>query len=493
MTRRKRSVRPRRRNKKQQTKQTPQKNKTVFNDLRNWIVPKGELFTKNRFHGNIKWDADELAVQALIWAWHEAKNVTDAFDQTAEVCEELGMKSVANSYTAFMNALYCYKDCLNSRLRQQFQELAEDVGERFWREDEWVLMGFDGSRATTPRSVANEKAFCAPNYGKGKTAKYRKKKSQGMRRQQNEKNKAQPQTPQAWITMMWHMGLRLPWTWRLGPSNSSERGHVMEMLEQKEFPEKTLFCGDAGFVGYPLWNSVLSAGGDFLVRVGANVSLLSEKADVKRCGGGIVLCWPKGKMNSGAKPLRLRLIKVMIGKTKMWMLMSVLDAKKLSTKQIVRYYKMRWGVEVEFRGLKQTIDKRKLRCRNSDRVLVELDWSIRAMAVAELIALREQISRQRSQSTDEELAYDTKDRSLANTMRALRKCMRNLHKYTIPSDGLFYQLSRALVQKYENRTDKKSRYRPKNPDKKSLRDPIVRKMNTEEREKLRKTHENIAA
>lgn len=52
--------------------------------------------------------------------------------------------------------------------------------------------------------------------------------------------------------MMWHMGLRLPWTWRLGPSNSSERGHVMEMLQQEEFPENTLFCGDAGFVGYPL-------------------------------------------------------------------------------------------------------------------------------------------------------------------------------------------------------------------------------------------------
>jgi len=45
---------------------------------------------------------------------------------------------------------------------------------------------------------------------------------------------------------MWHMGLRLPWTWRLGPSNSSERGHVMEMLEKEEFPENTLFCGDAG-------------------------------------------------------------------------------------------------------------------------------------------------------------------------------------------------------------------------------------------------------
>ena len=121
------------------------------------------------------------------------------------------------------------------------------------------------------------------------------------------------------------------------------------------------------------------------------MNLLSEQADIKRLGGGIVLCWPKDKMNSGAKPLRLRLVKVKIGKTKMWMLTSVLNRKKLSNKKIIKYYKMRWGVEVEFRGLKQTIDKRNLRCRNSDRVYVELDWSIRAMAFAELIALREQI------------------------------------------------------------------------------------------------------
>ena len=121
------------------------------------------------------------------------------------------------------------------------------------------------------------------------------------------------------------------------------------------------------------------------------MNLLSETADVKRQGGGIVLCWPKDKMNSGEEPLRLRLVRVKIGKTKMWMLTSVLDPKQLSVKQIIRYYKMRWGVEVEYRGLKQTIDKAMLRCRNSARVYAELDWSIRAMAFAELIALREQI------------------------------------------------------------------------------------------------------
>ena len=91
MVLRKRSVRRRRKNQQQQTEQTRQKNKTIFNDVRKWFVPDGELFTNDRFNGNIKWDPDELAAQALSWSWHEAKNVTDAFEQTAEVCEELGI------------------------------------------------------------------------------------------------------------------------------------------------------------------------------------------------------------------------------------------------------------------------------------------------------------------------------------------------------------------------------------------------------------------
>ena len=291
--------------------------------------------------------------------------------------------------------------------------------------------------------------------------------------------------------MLWHMNLRLPWTWRLGPSNSSERGHVTEMLNEEEFPEKTLFCGDAGFVGYPLWQAISTAKADFLVRVGANVNLLNDNADFKKCSGGIVLCWPKDKMNSGEPPLRLRLVKVKVGKTNMWMLTSVLDPKKLSKKQIVRFYKMRWGIEVEFRGLKQTIDKHKLRSRNSDRLLVELDWSIRAMAIAELLALREQIPAKTKGSSND--GYDPIDRSLANTMRALRKCMRNLDKRVEPEDALHHQLSRALVERYDNHTDKRARYRPKNPDKKPLGDPYVRKMTLDERKKLKKIIQNQAA
>ena len=48
--------------------------------------------------------------------------------------------------------------------------------------------------------------------------------------------------------------------------------------------------------------------------------------------------------------------------------------------------------------------------------------------------------------------------------------MRNLDKTNGPDNDLLQELSKALVQRYLNRTDKRARYRPKNPDKKLLRD-----------------------
>ena len=268
-----------------------------------------------------------------------------------------------------------YHAVLGPRLRERYQTLAEEIGEPHWRTHGWVLIGFDGSRATAPRTVSNERAFCAANYGHGKRAKSGKKNSQGLRRQRNLKNKPQPPAPQAGIT-------------------------------------------------------------------------------------------------------------------RMWLLTSVLDRRKRTKKQIIRFDKMRWGLEVEFRGLKQTIDQHTLRCRNSDRLLVELDWSIRAMAVAELLALREQLSAKAGAS---EAATDPIDRNLAKTMRALRTCLRHLDKHPRAEDSLRQQLSPALVQRYEHHTDKRSRYRPKNPDQKPLGDPEVKKMTTEEREKLREFRQSQAA
>lgn len=108
------------------------------------------------------------------------KLVTDGFEKTLEICAKLGLKDIAKSYTSFMNALSEYRVVIRNRLRMHFQRQAEQIGGKYFRTNKRVLLGFDGSRATAPRSIANEKAFCAPNYGHSNKAKYGKKKSKGL-------------------------------------------------------------------------------------------------------------------------------------------------------------------------------------------------------------------------------------------------------------------------------------------------------------------------
>jgi len=484
--------RPQRRlaNRRKSRRQTAAGNKKSLLGLWEWFFPAG-IFAKIVLHGNTKWAPTQLVILAFCWTWSDARCLTDAFVEAAESARSLFGMSALQTYQGFIRALVTWSPLLTRTLTSVVRQRMEEIGGRFWRVGSWVPIAFDGSRSTAPRTKSNEAAYCATNYGNGYTARYRRKKSKGMRRKRNEKNKAQPQEPQAWITLMWHMGLRLPWAWRLGPSNSSERDHVMEMLDAEDFPRNTLFCGDAGFIGYPLWSRILERGHDLLVRAGANVYLQVETAGgrvVKEGKDQIVLCWPKESQQAGQPPLRLRLIHTRIKKTKVWLLTSVLDRKKLTLKQALRSYEMRWGIELEFRGLKQTLNRADLRSRTDDRLRVELDWSILGMAVAELFALKEQLS--------EKAARPKKDqpgkRSLAGTMRALRWCLRNLDKETELGQSLEDRLREAVTDDYKRTSSKRARYRPPNPDKKPLGDPKLRTLTVEEKKKLRLINVNFA-
>jgi hypothetical protein len=75
------------------------------------------------------------------------------------------------------------------------------------------------------------------------------------------------------------------------------------------------------------------------------VSLLAESADYEAKEGGLVLCWPK-TIQSKEPPLRLRLVKVRIGKAEVYLLTSVLDAEELSVGEMLKLYKLRWGIEI---------------------------------------------------------------------------------------------------------------------------------------------------
>jgi hypothetical protein len=475
---------------------TAPSNADSLRGLFQWLLPDDAIFSGISFHGNIKWMPIPLVCLALCWAWSEARYLTDAFSAALQCCQKLFVCTPLGTYQGFMGALVGWTARLLPRLQRAVQQRMQQLGCKFWRCDGWVPIAFDGSRSTAPRTRSNEAALAAKNYGKGRTARYRKKKSKGMRRRRNEKNKPQPPQPQAWVTLLWHMGLRLPWTWRHGPSDSSERAHVMDMMQTEAFPRKTLFCGDAGFVGYPLWSSLLEKGHEFLVRVGSNVRLLTEQADCRFEKHGrerVVLCWPRRVRRAEQPPLRLRLLRVRLGKLLVWMLTSVLEREELTARAAVRFYKMRWGIEVGFRGLKQTLDRGTLRCRNDQRLFAELDWSLVAMAVVELWALREQQKPPVSPANDAASPPDPAKRSLAKALRVLRRCLRNLDERCEAGKDLASGLRAAVTDSYRRKASKRARYRPPNPDIKPLGDPKLRVLDPEERRELRESTGRKAA
>lgn len=492
-TNRKRGKRERRANreKSRRRRATAKRNKEHLAGAFHWLLSDESIFAKIKLHGNTKWVPKSLVCLALLWAFSEARHLTDAYAEAVVCHQSLFGSVIPGTYQGFMGAVARWTEPLLAVLWPLLHQRMKDIGGKFWTVGGWVPIAFDGSRSSAPRSRSNEAAFCAEHYGKGKTAKYRKKKTKGLRRKKNEKNKPQPQEPQAWITLLWHMQLRLPWMWRLGPSDSSERAHVMEMIASGKFPQNTLFCGDAGFVGYALWSAIVQ-GADFLIRVGANVRLLAETADYELHENGLVLCWPKA-MQSKQPPLRLRLVKVRIGKAQVYLLTSVLDPAKLPIKLMLKLYKLRWGIEVEFRGLKQTLDRGKLRCRNDQRLLAELHWSIMAMAVVELFALKEQLAKQADKSRAKEPAADPARRSLANTMRAIRGCMRDRDGVPKPSLELPALLAAAVTDSYDRKRSKAARYRPRNPDKKPIGAPKVRRLTAREKKQLRAMEAKMAA
>ena len=400
-----------------------------------------------------------MAKMALLLCWSEKVNITDAFTETLRRCQQLSLETVHTTYQGFMGALTNYRHVFVPLLILHLQLQMQNIGGRFWEVGGFVPIAFDGSRNSAARTVSNEQEFCS---------------AAGKRKAVASPSTVTDPKPQAWITMMWHMGLRLPWDWRLGPSDSSERHHVLDMLESGNFPGNTIFCGDAGFVGYELWKAIMDRGYHFLIRVGSNVKLIQHGDE------GYVLSWPKDKQKHHP-PLKLRLVRVMVGSAEVFLLTSVLDQSQLDETTMVDLYKKRWGVEIEFRGLKQTLNSQKLRCRNADRVYTELDWSLLGMAIAELLAVKQQIA-----NFDPQSDYTPKKCSLANVMRAIYKCLDQLHERVVEGDDLFTQIASAVTDKYQRSASKKARFRAKVSEKKKkkIQPPEVRPINPDELEKL---------
>jgi hypothetical protein len=431
-----------------------------------WVVT-DDIFASLPRHGNISWHPRSLVVMAVLWVWSSQAKLTEAFAEAKRLSESLLGSAAIGSYQGLTQALVRHTGRLMPLLWERLQELMRQTGRNHWRIGRWLPLAVDGSRVTTPRTRRNEQALGATHYGQGAKAKSRLKWKNKRRRS---KALGQPVKPQIWLTLLWHMGMKMPWAWRCGPSTASERGHLQELLATQCFPENTLFCGDAGFVGYALWSNILDAGHSFLMRVGGNLQFLRGLGKVRQ-QNGLVHLWPRVAFRQGQPPLTLRLLEFQTERGPLYLVTNILSDRALSIEQARKLYRLRWGVELQFRSLKQTFGRGKLRSRTPERALVELEWSLLGLWMVQLFAVREQIS----------IDAPPERSSVALALSVIRQAMQDWNQPSASRSALRQRLKTAVLDDYRRRAPKQGRYRPPIKDIPVTGTPVILKATPKQR------------
>ena len=411
------------------------------------------VFSSLTFRKDCTWNAQPLAAAALLWAWSDEATLGDRFQAARKIIQRLFAQQgePAGSYQAFTKLLRRWTSHFVTLLQPAFrQRMRRSLASR-WLVHGFAVFGSDGSRVELPRTKSNEEAY-APSPARKK----RKRRRQGKQSESARLKKAN--SAQLWLTTLWHAATGLPWDWRLGSADSSERGHLLDMLSS--LPPEALVTADAGFVGYDFLRGILASGKQFLVRVGSNVRLL-RKLGVARESEGLVYLWPDHAAQHHQPPLVLRLVIAAGGKHPVYLVTSVLSTRRLSDWQVGQLYRMRWGIELFYRHLKQTYQRRKLRSTQADNARIELEWSLLGLWAMALYAQVELVRKQ----------VPARKISIAGVLRAFRRMLRD---YLHPADSahsLCALVRRAIVDDYyrankASRTETRRKYEkpPAPPD-----------------------------
>ena len=294
-----------------------------------------------------RWSPKLIVLCWLMMGWSIQGQLTERFREGRETLSRMfyRRRRCGESYQGLTQAT---QRAGVDVFRRFWEHLRASVPQRVgsaWRWYGWTVFAVDGSRIDAPRTRRNEKAL-------GKAA----------------RDKSHPQW---WITRLIHLPTKMMWDWRQGPGNSSERAHLREMIPS--LPKRSLLVGDIGFGGFDLLGQLSKEKVAFVIRCGGNSTLLVEntRQEIERKGDvRWVYLWPKNCRRK--KPLRLRLIVLKDHGKRVYLLTNVKDTQRLSRRMAGEFYRARWGIEVEYRGLKQTLGHRKVLARTPEPGAMEL-------------------------------------------------------------------------------------------------------------------------
>lgn len=417
------------------------------------------MFTDIRQHGNTRWVYDLLLRTSLFWMISEQRNWRRRFEEVVRLWTKPGDDDRRLTFEGFLKAVrreyLVLKERMVSRLRQVMWQIAPNLRQVAGRD----VFAVDGTSLELPRTLANQNFFCGNDVDVAN---------------EDGSECTWKLAPQMHLTTLWHVRTGLPWQWEAAPGDTSERNDLRDMVGS--LPENALVVGDAGFVGYDLWEAVLVEDVDLVIRVGSNVHLIVGLEPVEG-RDDLVSFWPHEARRAGHSPRLLRLVKTKFGKTDVYLVTNVLDPKELSNADVVAIYQARWGVEVFYRGLKQTFGRRRLKGRTPESALAELHLSMLSLWMLHLLGLLESKERQAVKPSLPPL-------STSGLLDAVRDAMSRPDEYPLVAESLSQRLQTAHRDNYQRKRPKKSRRYPRQNQQKKCGAPIIRPPKHEEQTKL---------
>lgn len=408
-----------------------------------------QWFSRFKSHGNTKWKPQVVFWVSQVMNWQGNSRPKDGFEAACDLVKKLFPRwKLGKSIQGFLEARQRVSGELGTAVHERLQKAGMGYFDA-WKVRGWMLFSVDGSRFNACRTTANEKGLgCA---GKDGT------------------------TPQVFQTTLLHVGTGLPWNFRIGPGTDSERRHLDDMLDS--LPPCAMLTADAGFISFDLCRRLVEQGRSFLLRVGSNVHLLVDMGWKVESQGKIVYLWPHKHRKQ--PPMVLRLIVVWEeGRQPMYLATNVLDESTLSDADAVEIYRRRWGIELYYRTVKQTMDYSRLRSRRPDTSLVEQSWNIHTTWLLQLLTAR------RLMAVDKPPTSWSAARARDQTRRMLRRALAG--DSCSSSETFFNKLQTATIDGYRRRGPKTTRVWPRQNPTKPPGPPHIQSASPKERQQAQR-------
>jgi hypothetical protein len=360
----------------------------------------------------VGWSPATLALAAILMSLDAAPTLAQRFESALGTLDAAlpRRRRTGRTYQGFVKALSRWSGAIFLVLEPSLRRACQRTAGRAWRlggADGLVPIGVDGSKINAPRTIANEALGFA---GKDKCG------------------------PQIMTLLLVHLGSMIPWAWKTAGVCTSERTLLRGVLHL--LPDRTLLVADAGFTGFELLSDLRRRGVHFLVRVGSGTRLLAQLGSYRREGKHTVYLWPD--RHRAQPPLTLRLVRV----GGVYLITDLTDPRRLSKRAAGELYRRRWGLEVAFRSLKQTLEHRAVRSGTARHALTELNWALLGLQVLTLLgaaALRA-------------AGQEPRRLSLAGALRAVRAATRHAGG----ARRLRERLRRATLDPYRRQASKRS-------------------------------------